>query len=156
MARRYNVPFEKITVSAVQDLISILGASGKMCRIIEVSLADVDATAPTNTNLALRCSLMTATVTPGSVGGSVTPLKFDLGDAAASFTARRNDTTQATTTGAKTTIREDGCNVFAGYSYMFPSPPPVGPSEQFVFELITTPGASLVLSGNVVVEEMGG
>lgn len=156
MARRYNVSFEKISVAAVQDLLSIAGASGKTCRVIEISVAAVDAAAPTNGQLALRASLLTATVTAGSGGAAVTPRPFDIGDAAASFTARRNDTTQATSSGAKTTVREDGCNIYAGYSYMFPSPPVVGPSQSFVFELITTPGATYTLSGNIVVEEMGG
>lgn len=156
MARRYNVSFEKVTVSAVQDLVTILGAAGKMCRIIEVSVADVDATAPTNTNLALRVRYLPATVTAGSGGSTPTPAKMDPGDAAASFTAHANDTVKSTTSGTAIILREDGANVFGGYSYMFPSPPVVGPSEAVVFELITAPSASLTLSGNVLVEEIGG
>lgn len=155
MPRRYNVSFEKVSVSAVQDLITIQGASGKMCRILEVSVWDVDTTAPTNTQLALRCSILTATVTVTG-GTSVTPRPLDVGDAAASFTAKSNNTTQATTTGAKTTVREAGANVYQGDQYQFLAPPLIGPSESFVYEIITAPAAALTLSGNIVVEELGG
>lgn len=155
MARRYNVSFEKVAVAVVQDLITILGAAGKMCEIIEVSLTDVEAVAPANAQLALRMSLLTSAITVTG-GTTQTPRPLDIGDAAASFTAKSNNTTQATSSGAKTTIREDGMSIFAGYSYQFPKPPEVGPSQAFVFEIITTPNASVTLSGNIVVDERGG
>jgi hypothetical protein len=156
MGREYSVTFEKVSVSAAQDLVQIKGASGKILRIRRQWVADADVTAPTNTALALRSRFLGATVTDGSGGSSPTPKPFDPGDAAASFTAKANNTTQATSTGTVNILEENACNVFAGYDYMFPFPPIIGPSESFVFELIDTPGATLVLSGGVVVEELGG
>ena len=157
MARQYAVTFEKISVSGTQDLFQIIGASGKMLRIKSVSLSDVDATAPsTNMQLALRCRYLPATVTNGSGGGTPAIGKMDPGDAAASFTALSNNTTKATTSGTVAILLEDGCNIYAGYSYPFPAPPVVGPSESFVFELITAPPSGVTLNGTVLVEEIGG
>src|SRR5581483_6587032 len=141
MARTYAVTFEKVSISATQDLFQINGASGKMLRIKRIAVSSVDATPPTAGMLALRCSLLTATVTNGSGGSSPTPRPLDLGDAAASFTAKANNTTPATTNGTKTTIEENGCHLYAGFDYSLPVPPVVGPSEAFVFELITTPNS---------------
>jgi len=120
---------------------------GKMLRIKSVSLSDVDATAPsTNMQLALRCRYLPATVTNGSGGGTPAIGKMDPGDAAASFTALSNNTTKATTSGTVAILLEDGCNIYAGYSYPFPAPPVVGPSESFVFELITAPPSGVTLN----------
>lgn len=156
MARRYAVTFEKVTVTAVQDLVQIIGAAGKIVRIIEVSVSDVDSTLPTAQMMALRCRFLPATVTNGSGGSSPTPRPFDPGDAAASLTAKANSTTPATTNATAVVLREDGAHLYAGYSYPFPSPPIIGPSESFVFELITAPSTTWVMSGTVTVEEIGG
>lgn len=156
MGRIYTVVFEKVTVAAVQDLFQIKGATGKTLRIKEVSVSCVDATLPTACMLALRCRFLPATVTDGSGGTTPTPQKVDPGDAAASFTALVNNTTPATTSGTAVKIRDDGCHIYAGYSYAFPKPPEIGPSESFVFELITAPAASSTLSGTATVEESGG
>ena len=117
MSRIYAVTFEQVTVSAAQDLFQIIGASGKVLRIIDVSLADIDTSEPTNQQLSLRCRLLPATVTNGSGGSAPTPQPFDPGDAAASFTAKANSTTKATTNGTASVIREDGCNIAAGYAF---------------------------------------
>lgn len=156
MPRRYKVTFEKVAVSAVQDLVTIFGASGKMLRIIRTWVDCVDVTAPTNQQLALRCSFVPATLGGSSGGSTPTPAKIDQGDAAASFTAHANDTTKATSSGTIVKIEENGANVFAGWDYMWPSPPPIGPSQAFVFELITAPTGTLTLSGGCEVEEIGG
>ena len=156
MARRYKVTFEKVSISAVQDLFFILRAAGKMLRLIRVALFDVDPTAPTNQTLALRIRFLPATVTNGSGGTAPTPQKVDPGDAAASFTARVNDTTKASSSGTAVVVEEAGCNVFGGYDYMLPTPLPIGPSEAAVFELITAPTGTLIMNGTVEVEEIGG
>lgn len=155
MPRRYTVVFEKIAVSAVQDLLAVKGATGKTVRIIDYTVICVDTTAPANTQMALRCSYLPATVTDGSAGAAVTPRPADPGDAAATATARRNDTTPATSSGTKVTLRESGCNVYQGDQYTFPAPPIIAASTQFVLEIITTPAAALTLSGSVTFEEIG-
>ena len=155
MSRMYSVTFEAVSVSAPQDLFQIIGASGKVLRIIDISLADIDTTEPTNQQLSLRCRLLPATVTNGSGGSAPTPQPFDPGDAAASFTAKANSTTKATTGGTASVIREDGCNIAAGYAFPFSAPPIVISGTSFVFELLSTVSGTCTMSGTCTVEEIG-
>ena len=159
MPRVYTVVFKKVSVSAVQDLIAIYGTVGKTTKIKEITVADVDAPSPsTNTQLALELKTLTEPVVAGSGGSAATPQKTDPGDAAASFTARVNDTTQAT--GAATSdIREDGSNIYPGYTYPF-DPPIIIPCNSSgagaaVLALVTALGTAVTLSGTMVVEEEG-
>jgi len=154
MGRMYSVSFTAVSVTAAQDLIGIYGAAGKMCRPRRVSVNIAASTLPTAVGLELRCRFLPATVTAGSGGTAPTPQKLDPGDAAASFTARANDTTPATTSGTAAVLESNGCHIFAGYDYRFSFPPNIGPSEAFVFELLNTVTATL--SGTVIVEELGG
>ncbi len=156
MPRTYSVSFEQVAVSAPQDLLQIKGAAGTMLRITRVWWGATDTTAPTNQQLSARCRFLPATVTDGSGGSSPTPQPFDPGDAAASFTAKANSTTKATTGLTASILEEHGDNIFTGYDYMFPRPPLVGPSESFVFELLSTVTGTVHLSGGATVEESGG
>ena len=156
MSRQYDVNFENVLVSAAQDLVQIKGAAGKILRIRRVRVSCVDTTAPTNQQLRLRCRFLPATVTDGSGGTTPTYNRLDPGDAAASFTALANDTTPATTSGTALVLETNGCGIFGGYDYEFPNPPVVGPSESFVFELLSTVTGTVHLSGGVRVEEIGG
>jgi hypothetical protein len=156
MPRTYAVTFEEVACSAAQDLIQINGASGKMLRILRQFVSMTDTSPPTNQQFALRSRYLPATVTNGSGGSSPTPQPFDPGDAAASFTAKANSTSKATTNGTASILEENGCNSFAGYDYMFSRPPVIGPSEAFVFELLSSPVGTPHVSGGVWVEEMGG
>lgn len=156
MGRTYEVTFPEVAVSAAQDLVGIIGASGKSSRVKRVWLSATDTTLPTSQMLSLRCRLGSATITAGSGGASATPRPTDLGDSAASFTARINDTTKQTTSGAYTLQDSNGCHVYQGYDKTFASPPVVGPSEGFVFELLSTVTGTVHLSGGMEVEEIGG
>ncbi len=156
MPRAYSVTFEQVSVAAPQDLLQIKGASGKILRILRVWVGSTDTTIPTSQQIATRCRFLPATVTDGSGGSTPTPRPFDPGDAAASFTALANSTSKATTNGTATVLDEHGDHVYAGYDYMFPKPPVIGPSESFVFELLSTVSGTVHLSGGAVVEELGG
>lgn len=156
MPRTYSVTFEQVSVAAAQDLVQINGGAGKICRILRQWVSSSDTTAPTNQQLALRSRFLPATVSNGSGGTTPTPRPLDPGDAAASVTALANNTSKATTNGTATILEENGCNVYAGYDYAFPRPPIVGPSEAFVFELLSTVSGTVHLSGGVLVEESGG
>lgn len=156
MPRTYTVSFENVAIAAAQDLVQVKGAAGKTLRILRQSLACVDSTLPASQTLRLRSQFLPATVTDGSGGSSPTPEPLDPGDSAASFTAKANNTTQASSSGTATTLEANGCHVYSGYDYAFPRPPIVGPSESFVFALMTAPAASTHFSGSVVVEESGG
>lgn len=156
MPRTYVVSFHQVAVSAAQDLLQIKGAAGKTLRILEVNVGASDTNAPTSQMLSFRCRFLPATVTDGSGGSTSTPRLIDAGDAAASFTCLINNTTPATTSGTAAVLREDTCHVFNGFSYPFPRPPIVGPSESFTFELLSTVTGTVHLSGGALVEETGG
>lgn len=156
MPRRYSVTFENVAITAAQDLFQIKGAAGKMLRIISVKLGSTNTTLPTAQMLQTRARFLPATVTDGSAGTTPTPQTIDPGDAAASFTALANNTTKATTSGTAKTQHEAGVHIFAGEDYQFPDPPCIGPSESFVYELLSVPTGTANFSGKVIVEEIGG
>ena len=155
MPRQYTCKTENVTVSAAQDLISITGASGKICRIKRISVGATNTTTPTNQEIRLRCRYLPATVTAGSGGSSITPAKLDQGDAAATFTSRGNDTTPATTSGTAVVLWAQGVNILAGLDYSFEDMPTVNVSTAFVFELLSTVSGTVALSAEVDVEEIG-
>jgi hypothetical protein len=156
--RTYDVSFEQVAVTAAQDLVTILGAAGKICRIKRVRVSATDTSIPTAQMLSLRERYLPVTVTAGAGGSTPTPRQLDPGDAAASVTAHANDTTKTTTNGTALVVNEIGCHIYAGYDYTYPpdARPIVGPSEAFVFELLSTVSGTVHLSGGVTVEEMGG
>lgn len=160
MGRIYRVQFENVSVSAPQDLVQITGAAGKLMKIRRAKWGATNTTAPTNQQISTRCRLLPSTVTVGSGGTTgITPSKNDPGDAAcSSSTCATNNTAKATTNGTATILEEDGSNVYAGYDHAWPekSQPVVGPSQAFVFELLSTPTGTVNMSGLVEIEEIGG
>ena len=160
MARAYTVTFEAVAVTAAQDLVFFPGATGKIYRVIRAWVGCTDTTAPTNQQLSLRARFLPATVTAGTGGTTaITPSKVDPGDATCSATtAGTNNTTKATTTGTAIVLYENGVNIMAGDNKAW-SPerrPIIGPSEAFVWELLSTVTPTVHLSGGVEVEEIGG
>jgi len=156
MARQYKVMFEGVLIAAPQDLIQITGAAGKVVRILQVWLGCTDTTLAAGQALQTRCRYLPVTVTAGSGGTTPTISKTDPGDAAASFTALANNTTKATTSGTAIVWDEDGNHLYGGQRTAFNERPPIGPSEAFVFELLSTVTGTVHLSGGVLVEEIGG
>lgn len=155
MARTYRVTFSKVSVSAAQDLLQIKGASNKVLRILRQWVnTPKDAALPAAQMLSIRSRFLPATVTDGN-GTSVTPAKVDQGDAAATFTAIRNSTTQATTNNTAVVEFEGGDHIYSGHEHVFSRPPIVTPSTSFVFELTDAPSGTVLLSGGVEVEEIG-
>ena len=158
MGRRYRVTFEGVGVSAAQDLVQITGASGKMMLILRHWVGCTDTSLATGQMLELRARFLPATVTVGSGGTTgITPSKNDPGDAAcSSSTCATNNTTPATTNGTAVKLYENGCHLYQGDNWRYDSPPVIGPSEAFVFELLSTVSGTVHLSGGVEIEEMGG
>lgn len=155
MSRIYSVTFENVSVSAAQDLLQIKGASNKMLRILRRWVSATDTTLPTGQMLQLRERILPATVTDGSGGSTPTPRKHDQGDTAASFTALANNTTPATTNGTAVVVYATGCHIFNGFDDIHDDPPTVIPTSSYVFELLSTVGGTVHLSGGVEVEELG-
>lgn len=157
MPRRYRVLAENQAIAAASDMLEIKGAAGKIVRVFEIGWANTDNTLATAQQIQTRARFLPATVTDGN-GGSATAVKpTDPGDSAASLTALMNSSSKATTSGTAVTLYEGGAYVYAGERYTFPSPPIVGPSEAFVWEL-----TSAAIQGTVhfnvwaEVEELGG
>ena len=157
MPRRYNVTFDGVAVTLPQDLVTVYGAAGKMLRILRCWVGATNTTAPTDQQIQLRMRYLPVTLTNGTGGTAPTPSRTDPGDAAASFTARVNDmTTKTSSSGTVVIVEANGANIKGGYDTMLPAPPYIGPSEAFVFELLSTVSGTVNLSGGVLVEEMGG
>jgi len=158
MPRTYDVSFENVAVSAAQDLVTILGATGKMVKIKRMRVCSTDTTIPTAQMLQLRARFLPATVSAGSGGSTPTPRQLDPGDAAASLTAHTNDTSKSTTSGTALILEEIGAHIYSGYDFTYPQDarPTVGPSEAFVFELLSTVSGTVHMSGGITVEEHGG
>jgi hypothetical protein len=141
----YSVGFTGVTISAVQDLIAIYAGANMALELHMIKLSQV--TQSTIGGLKLRIRHATATVTSGSGGNSATPNPVLPNDAAATATARINDTTQATTSGSFKDL-PDGWDLPFGFLWM---PPESGrivikPNEALILSLDSTPSA-LVASG---------
>jgi hypothetical protein len=156
MPRRYIVPAEQLSLTAASDIIQISGATGKMLRIIRWAFRPADNTLATAQVLSTRCRFLPATVTVTG-GTSVTPQKIDPGDAAASFTATKNNTTKTTTGGTAVTVDVGGGHIYNGYEQQPEKEILVGPSEAFVFELLSSAiQGTVTVNAEVEVEELGG
>lgn len=101
--RIYTTTIENVAIgTAVQDIFSLLTGAGVGIELHQIHL---EASVSAEAALRMRLKRGTATVTQGSGGTNQTPAPVDVSDAAASgVTAHINDTTQATTTGAFTTL----------------------------------------------------
>ena len=152
MARTYTVRFNNVSVSAVQDAIACYSGASMAIKLRGCGLS------PSNTtveNLQVNVKVLPATVTAGSVGSAATPVKSMGTDAAATFTARINDTTQATTSGTARFERSDGYNEVNGLEWWWPkgNEPYAGLSEAIILEIATAPAGARTMSGWAIVEE---
>lgn len=153
MGRIYEVPFSNVSVSAVQDLLSVQSTSGMAFKLLEIVLGQI--TVATVENLRLTLKRFSGAYTIGSGGSSVTPVKHNFGDAAATVTARANDTTQ-TTGGTSSIIRADVFNEINGYQYLaIPDKEIIlPPSQAFILSLDTAPAAARTMNGSLLLEEL--
>lgn len=157
MGRIYTVTFDNVSVAAAQDLIQVLGASGKICKILREWVNCTDTSGLTSQQIYGRSRYLPATVTNGSGGSTPTPRKRDQGDAAATFTAFANNTTPATSNATAVEVNNWGVNSLGGYdwSYSKGKEPTVNVSTAFTFELLSTVSGTVHMSGGVEVEEIG-
>lgn len=157
MPRSYHVAFENVTVAAAQDLVQITGATGKQMRITRAWVGHSATTLGTAQGLRLRARFLPATVTVGSGGTTgITPAKKDQGDAASSSTTcATNNTTAATTSGTAVILYTNGIHLYQGDIWLPAGGIFIGPSQAFVWELLSTPSGSIALSGGVDFEELG-
>jgi hypothetical protein len=119
MSEIFTIVCENVSVTAAQDVLCAYAAATKKLQVLGVELAANGQT--TVGNYPLRLRYLPATVTPGSGGSAVTPHNINPDGAAASFTARRNDTSQATSSGTIVDIVPTQFNPINGYYW---TPPP--------------------------------
>lgn len=153
--RLYSVGFTAVSISAVQDLIAIYAGTSKIVAIQSIEFSQVTQT--TIGSLRWRLRYLPATVTAGSGGsvGVISPL--NPGDAAATCTARTNDTTQASTSGTAINLWSDQWNLINGALWVPPNvnrPPVSALSGALVVSLDLAPGTVINASGTVTLEEL--
>jgi hypothetical protein len=152
--RTYNIVFRGVSVSAVQDLCAATATSGMAIEVVAITLGQITQTSVENLQLSVK--RLTATVTAGSVGNSFTPTLDTDTDAAATFTARINDTTIATTSGSTAYLHVDVVNLVNGYQWIFPerNRPSCKPSEALIFSLDSAPSGARTMSGAMKIREL--
>lgn len=159
VGRRYVLNVPPVTVSVAQDLAQFNGAANHIYRIIKCWIGCTDTSIATGQMLSLRARFLPATVTNGSGGtGSLTPNKVDQADAAcSSATNLINSTTKATTSGSAVILLSASTHLYQPFVWDWEAAdecPIIIPSTAFVFELLSTVGGTVNLSGGVLVEEI--
>ena len=153
MSRFYSIQFNNVTISAAQDLFSVLSTSGMAFRLCEFQLS---ADAPTTTaGLRIAIKRLPATVTVGSGGAACTVNPMASTNSSATVTARSNDTTRATTNGTVATLFSASINVLNGWQFLPPPEyrPSFAPSQALVIGMEVAPSAATVFDGYAVLEE---
>lgn len=151
--RMYAAVFEKVAVSAVQDLFEIVAPSDAVVIIHGWSIGQSsDAGDSESEQLNI---LVHRGSTSGSGGTTVTPSPMQVGDAAFGGTVEANNTTQGTE-GAFIDART--FNVMAGIEVIYTpeTRPTLSPSGRLIIELQDAPGDALTMNGSVFFEEIGG
>lgn len=138
----FTIVCENQAVTAAQDILAAYAASTKKLQLLAVELAANGQT--TVGNYPLRMRYLPATVTAGSGGAAVTPHNVNPDGAAAGFTARRNDITQAVTGGSAVDFVATQFNPINGYYWQTPTPvgeePKADISSAFVLSLDSVTG----------------
>lgn len=158
MSGIYSVSFEKVSVTAVQDLFAIVAHASKQCVLLGFSLAvsggAADAGDAQEELLGIR--IRSGQTSAGSGGSAPTPVPQDASLAAAGFTARVNDTTQASA-GTIVTHLATALNNRAGLDMPLTEGQQIifGAGRRLTIELTTAPADALEISGTAWVQEIG-
>jgi hypothetical protein len=151
--REYAITFKNVSVSAVQDLCAAYAGANMAIAVVYLTLGQI-----TNVNvelLQISVKRLPATVTAGAGGGAFTPVPDRKTDAAATFTARINDTTPATTGGTALFPHEDVFNEVNGYQWIFPGGSlEAAPGEALIFSLDSAPSGARTMSGTMKIREL--
>lgn len=154
MGRMYTATFANVSVTAQQDLISILCTAATPVKLHAFFLAQSSDAGDAQDEM-LRVRIQRGMTTVGSGGGTMTPCDIQNSGTAAVSTARINDTTPASA-GTITIVHEDAFNVRAGWVWM-PTPemrPVCVVSTRIAVGLVTTPADALTMSGTLYFEEL--
>lgn len=152
--RTYTIRFSGVSISAVQDLCAAYAGATMAIEVVSLTLGTTTALANSE-QVPISVKYVASTVTAGSGGTVFVPVPDTPTDSAATFTARVNDTTQATSA----TVRfphVDVWNEIQGYQWIFPerARPSCGLNAALVFSLDAAPGAARVTYGSMKVREL--
>ena len=156
MSRSYEIPMPAVSITAVQDLWDIVPATNLPIKILGIILSQITRHGDAQEEM-LGWSIHRGLATVGSGGTSATIARVDQSDAAASLTARLNDTTQAVVGGGSDVVLwRDQFNVRQGIYIL--KPPKMqwvcGAGEtRLVISLDTAPSVSMSFRGTVTVQE---
>jgi hypothetical protein len=155
IGRIYTISFSKISVSSVQDLWNVAATSSMAFELHSINLGAEGVSAAEEVTISI--SRLTATVTNGTGGSSVTPASISPTQTGATVTARRNDsTTRASTSGSTTNLFYDTWQLTNGYIYQWAPEDRLqfSLSQNMIIGLETAPAASHNVSGSITVAEL--
>jgi hypothetical protein len=152
--RMYSINFADVSVSASQDLINITATANMAFKIHRIELGQRSLTAWESKPVKLI--RLPASVTAGSGGSAVTPAKLNNGDVASTVTARSNDTTPASTSGAAATLMAREWEFLNGFLVVFTPDerPVIAPGQAVSLNLPTAPSGATLASGTILIEEL--
>jgi hypothetical protein len=155
MSRMYTISFTGVAVTAAQDLFALVPGANRPVRIAGIMLSQTTDYGDAQEE-GLPLLLRRGQTTVGSGGSVGTAVRIDASDAAAGFTARVNDTTQASG-GSPEVVFADSWNVRMPYLVMFP--PEMRPTvdaagNRMTLELAGAPADSITMRGTLWVEEL--
>lgn len=155
MGRLYTSCFQAVAVTALQDAMSLLAASGCALKVHYFSLGQSSDSGDAQDEL-LRIRFRRGMTTVGSGGSAPAMNPVDATNTtAATATCRANDTTPASA-GTIVEMTEECFNVRAGYVWM-PTPAmqiTIAPGTRGAFNLPAAPADSLTMSGTIIWEEL--
>ncbi len=158
MGRIYTASFDDISISAAQALFNIATGTSGSPLAMAVAIHEITLAQRTLTSWEakpLRWIRTSGAYTTSSGGNSATPRPHNFGDAAATATARINDTTVASS-GTGVTIKT-GEWIFLNEFLYLPAPEDriiLPPGQCFQLTLPTAPSAAMSASGSITFEEL--
>lgn len=153
MGRMYSVIFEKVAVTAAQDLFEINAPADSSVILHSVYISQDSEEGDAESELV--SIIIHRGSTSGSGGTTPTAAPLSLGDSAFGGTVEVNNTTQST---EGTILHADSMNLQLPYIYM-PTPETritISPSDRLIIELQDVVADSVTMSGTAVIEEIGG
>jgi hypothetical protein len=151
----YTVVFSGVVVTLDQDLFDIIPATNKGLLLHALYLNQSSDVGDAEEEQ-LRIQVIRNHTTVGSGGTAPTPKPARPGDGAASFTARVNDDTLATS-GTVDIVHADGFNVRAGYQIIWTPEMRIGCTAdevRLVVRLMADTDDALTMDGTLYVEEL--
>ena len=154
MSKLYTATFSNVSISTTQDFFEIVPAATGIVIVHKIELGQVTSVGDANEDVWI-VSWRTGMTTSGFGGASITPVPVLFGDAAAEFTAERNNTTLA---GGGTIINHLGWawNLRIPFEKTFlPEERPVlNPLRRGVLTILTTPDGVRTVDGKITLEEI--